>query len=322
MSAAAQIALARQAAGRPLPPDRDRVLAQAVHEAKLHGVDLAFGLSQDEYAEHGIAWGYCPLDAVGAAFVHTVHGTVTKHGHFIPAKVLPEPPPALAIDLRIERIGNPDATTARISPIGFLDRLTAWNLMRHLEAAGWIAHSVNDGEETTRLTSGERAREAMELMFSVDEAWVHFSNGKAKHYVYFVMGNDGWDIASDYSYAEGDADGFNAVMEAFDAEWICSTENIVRVFSEELNALKAMTSTETPGDAAWRLAISERDAARAAHEETAVELRTIREQRDAALAAIRGLFEQCSMMHKRWGEGANLKESDAAIATALALVSP
>lgn len=34
------------------------------------------------------------------------------------------------------------------------------------------------------------------------------------------------------------------------------------------------------------------------------------------LAALQGLFEHCSMVHKRWGDGSNQREADAAIAAA------
>ena len=39
------------------------------------------------------------------------------------------------------------------------------------------------------------------------------------------------------------------------------------------------------------------------------------------LAALEGLFEQCAMVHKKWGDGANGKEADAAQAAARAAIA-
>jgi hypothetical protein len=39
------------------------------------------------------------------------------------------------------------------------------------------------------------------------------------------------------------------------------------------------------------------------------------------LAAIEGLFEHCAMVHKRWGEGHNQREADAAIKAAHAAIA-
>lgn len=39
------------------------------------------------------------------------------------------------------------------------------------------------------------------------------------------------------------------------------------------------------------------------------------------LAALVGLFEHCAMVHKRWGDNGNQKESDSAIAAARAAIA-
>ena len=39
------------------------------------------------------------------------------------------------------------------------------------------------------------------------------------------------------------------------------------------------------------------------------------------LEALEGLYEQCAMMHKHWGEGSNQKQADAAIASGLAAIA-
>jgi hypothetical protein len=41
---------------------------------------------------------------------------------------------------------------------------------------------------------------------------------------------------------------------------------------------------------------------------------------DEALAALRGLYEHCAMIHKHWGEGDNTKQANAAQAAGLAVL--
>lgn len=39
------------------------------------------------------------------------------------------------------------------------------------------------------------------------------------------------------------------------------------------------------------------------------------------LEALKGIFEQCALVHKRWGDGNNLREATAAIDTARAAIA-
>ena len=105
---------------------------------------------------------------------------------------------------------------SKVSANGHLERAIAWNLCAHLAAAGFAVVSVDDSEEVTKVAD---ARAALELVFNLDEAWLKFRKGRASHVVFLVMGN-GDCIVSDWGYTEGDADGFNAAMDAFDAEAI------------------------------------------------------------------------------------------------------
>lgn len=91
-----------------------------------------------------------------------------------------------------------------------------WNLIKHLNASGWAVVKVYDGDEYTHTVS---EKQALEVIFNLDDAQVGFKKeGPTKtHYVKLVLGND-LDIISDWNYSEGDPDGFNAVMEKFDAE--------------------------------------------------------------------------------------------------------
>jgi hypothetical protein len=69
-------------------------------------------------------------------------------------------------------------------------------------------------------------KEAMELVFNLDEASVRFwvpalrlSKERAKwHGVLIVLGNSPEEIVSDWNYFADDRDGFNAAMDAFDSE--------------------------------------------------------------------------------------------------------
>lgn len=102
------------------------------------------------------------------------------------------------------------------------ERRIVANLIRHLGENGWIVHSVSDGEERTAIANGDMVQ-AMEVAFSVDEAWLYVQKmdhveGVQRHVIYVVLGN-GIDCIADHSFAdEEDTDGFYAVMDKFDAE--------------------------------------------------------------------------------------------------------
>lgn len=119
--------------------------------------------------------------------------------------------PELDIDaLMLRRFGH------KVSPNGKLERRIVANLIAHLEAGGFQVIGLYDGDDLTAVTT---AKEAMELIFNLDEASLRI--GKAgtdiDHGILLIVGN-GIDIVSDYTYSEGDSDGFSAVMDAFDAE--------------------------------------------------------------------------------------------------------
>lgn len=117
-------------------------------------------------------------------------------------------PPALKID----RILHPDG---RIHPIGRAERRVLWNLMAHLAKVGFNPHSVVWDEVTMTPTP----EAVMEMVFNLDDCWVHFGAGADDaHSIYVVLGNDGVDCISDWNYYKDDRDGFNKAMEAFDPE--------------------------------------------------------------------------------------------------------
>lgn len=109
----------------------------------------------------------------------------------------------------------------KVSPNGRIERRIVAALIAHMEAQDFLVTTVFDGEETTGVSG---AKEAMELIFNLDEASLRFQyhkNGDRKrpmfkqHGVLLILGN-GEDIISDWNYMLGDHDGFNLAIQAFD----------------------------------------------------------------------------------------------------------
>lgn len=103
----------------------------------------------------------------------------------------------------------------KLGPNQRLERRIVWNLLRHLERAGFAVHSIHDGDEIVDVAD---SKAAMELVFNLDEAWLHVrkSPRSGSHTIALVMGN-GIDIVSDWSIPRT-PNGFNEAMNAFDAE--------------------------------------------------------------------------------------------------------
>ncbi len=125
-----------------------------------------------------------------------------------------------------------------------VERLIVRELIRHMVRAGWSPYSNDDGGEHVYCPTEARA---MDTVFSVDESRLHFApaalvqaieavhaqkagvapgtvraalkSARAKadaacHAVLLICGN-AEDIISDWSYSDGDADGFNKAVSAF-----------------------------------------------------------------------------------------------------------
>ena len=120
-------------------------------------------------------------------------------------------PPVLSIDQQAEKeFGR------GVEPRGRIERRVVWNLLVRLGNAGFHPTSVDDGEEVVSVTT---LQEAMELVFNLDEARIRFKKSPSgRGSVLIVLGNDGWDCVSDWSYQLGDPDGFDALMQGFDGE--------------------------------------------------------------------------------------------------------
>jgi hypothetical protein len=102
-----------------------------------------------------------------------------------------------------------------VSPEGKIERRIVYNLGKHLEDKGFRVYGVHDGDDFTKCS---RIEPAMEVIFNLDQAHLYFRKvGHKPHWVFLVLGN-GIDIVSDYSYSEGDEDGFLKAMDAFNSE--------------------------------------------------------------------------------------------------------
>lgn len=100
----------------------------------------------------------------------------------------------------------------RVHARGRLERRIVWRLCEHMLREGWAPVEVYDGEERVKVAD---AKSAMELIFNLDDAWLYFRSAhKRQHWVRLILGN-GEDCISDYSYAEGDSNGFAAAMKRF-----------------------------------------------------------------------------------------------------------
>lgn len=86
-------------------------------------------------------------------------------------------------------------------------------LIRHMNANGWKCDRVHDGGDADEVATTE---ETMMLhAFGVDCATLWFRNDAgADHGVFIVCGN-GTDIISDWSYAKGDPDAFDKLMNEY-----------------------------------------------------------------------------------------------------------
>jgi len=69
-------------------------------------------------------------------------------------------------------------------------------VIRALRKAGWELAYVENGEETERVKTEP---EAVEIATATDLAWIHFSRGDERGWVFFVLGNDPEEVVNDYT---------------------------------------------------------------------------------------------------------------------------
>jgi hypothetical protein len=105
-----------------------------------------------------------------------------------------------------------------------LEKRIVRGLIRHMKKAGFSPFRVNDGGEMIYVDGSERR--AMNAVFAVDESSLRFAPTEVanrllrdeaierEHGVLLICGN-GIDIISDWTFTDGDPDGFNAAMDAY-----------------------------------------------------------------------------------------------------------
>lgn len=69
-------------------------------------------------------------------------------------------------------------------------------------ARGWSLDFVDNGGDEEKVNTVD---EAMEAAFAADDARIHFRAGFRTAWLYAVLGNDGWDVISDYTTNLDDA---------------------------------------------------------------------------------------------------------------------
>jgi len=74
-------------------------------------------------------------------------------------------------------------------------------------AQGWTLTAVSNGEDETHAPSIDKA---MEELFACDDSHAYFRKGEESGWFYFVLGNSGWDVVTDYTV---NMDDVNAAVE-------------------------------------------------------------------------------------------------------------
>ncbi len=106
---------------------------------------------------------------------------------------------------------NPEhATSARI------ERRIVWNLIAYLERGGFRVVEVDDGGDEN--VSCADAKTAYDAIFAVDDATLFVAKGELGLHGIVLVGGNGEDVISDWSFFADDHDGFNAIMGAFKPE--------------------------------------------------------------------------------------------------------
>lgn len=115
-------------------------------------------------------------------------------------------------------------------------------IVRHMLAvlhlAGWLPVKVDDGgDEYVKATTPD---EVIEAAFAVEEANIHFSNGKRNYWVCLVFGNgnEGRDVICDHTIdRKGVSDGFEDTMNEV-CEWAENYEPDTEPLCEDIATLE------------------------------------------------------------------------------------
>lgn len=78
------------------------------------------------------------------------------------------------------------------------DRAAVIAIIRAVKAAGWVLDYVYDSEDNVAVENREDM--ALDAIFAVDEAFLHVNRtGGLTGWVYFVLGNEPFEVAADYT---------------------------------------------------------------------------------------------------------------------------
>jgi hypothetical protein len=113
-----------------------------------------------------------------------------------------------------------------------LEHAIVRSLVAYLGQHGWKPYVATCGEGDERVRS---MRDVLEFVFAVDESAVAFRKLGNNHDVVFIGGN-GDCLISDWRYARGDADGFNALMDKFTAALDGCALELVLKFDDSADA--------------------------------------------------------------------------------------
>ena len=87
-----------------------------------------------------------------------------------------------------------------------IERKIVRKLIRSMKAAGWVISYINDGGEEDENIVSPNESEALDAVFSVDESTIAFRKQVGKKgvtcFVQIILGNDGWDCISDYTFTD------------------------------------------------------------------------------------------------------------------------
>ena len=81
-----------------------------------------------------------------------------------------------------------------------LERRIVRSIVKNALAAGWTI-AIDNGGDTYEYEGTNRARILESIMLTDDEHLYFFKPGEVRPFgwVYFVYGNDGWDVLNDYT---------------------------------------------------------------------------------------------------------------------------
>lgn len=103
----------------------------------------------------------------------------------------------------------------KLSPSMVLQRRISANLLDYLNERGWMVEQVScDGDDWPAHT----AKDAMELIHDLDYSDLTFMDADQNSHGLRLIPSNEFEMITDWTFTKGDADGFNAVVEGFNAE--------------------------------------------------------------------------------------------------------